>query len=45
MMLHVVKLIERRFPGHGRAIVIALLLASMLALLAGTLLLSAPGGA
>ncbi|MEZ0470524.1 hypothetical protein AB5T46_07615 [Luteimonas sp. C3_2_a3] len=38
------KLIERRFPGRGRAVTIALLLASLLALLVGTLLLSTPGG-
>lgn len=44
-MLHIVKMIERRFPRHGRTVALASLLASMLALLSGALLLWTPDGA
>ncbi|WP_281349613.1 hypothetical protein [Pseudoxanthomonas kalamensis] len=37
-MLHIVKLIDRRFPTRRNAIVLALLSASLLALAAGILL-------
>lgn len=43
-MLHIVKLVEHRFPGRGRTVAIVLLLACLLALLAGTLLVSVRGG-
>lgn len=41
-MLHVVKMIQRRFPNHAHRIVPVLLLVSTLALLAGLGLLAAP---
>ncbi|MDH5824100.1 hypothetical protein QFW77_14050 [Luteimonas sp. RD2P54] len=43
-MLHIVALIERRFPRHARAIVASLLLACALALAAGLLLATQGAG-
>ena len=40
-MLHIIRMLERRFPQHGHRLASALLLIALLALLAGAILYGA----
>ena len=40
-MLHIIRMLERRFPRHGHRFAPALLLISLLALLAGVIMFTA----